>query len=103
MRDIYERILQLPDDRKDEFLQAIGNDNLADMGRAKIENWSLIPFKGGTLIGDCIEHSQQPQMVKLDIQTSTVRFIDRREGGFAITRNTIYDLVGPEVSINGGN
>lgn len=98
---IEEKIDQLSDEQR-AALDAALNEHVVhtnDLARGTIVTWSYIPYKGGTIIGDCASHSTRPDLVRPDIQTSTVLFIDRRDGGFAITRNTFYDLVGEEVTL----
>lgn len=99
MTETIEHKIENLDERNRALLHAaIGERPLTEFARGRITSWSLIPFKGGTLIGDVVEHTD-PKLVKADMQTSTVLFIDRREDGFAVTRNTIYDLDGAEVTV----
>lgn len=81
-------------------LNEIAPEEVQDKQRGKLENWSYLEgyAPGPKLVGDVIEHDD-PRKIGQDMTTTTVSFIDRREDGLAITRNTVYLLVGREVTV----
>lgn len=95
---IEDKIANLSHGQQQELLGALDGRELSTLSQGRITSWSLIPFKGGTLIGDITEHTDR-SMVRADMQTTAVLFIDRREDGFAVTRNTVYHLDGAEVTV----
>jgi len=65
--------------------------------KGRIENWFVMPGGDDRLAGDIREHYDQ-RKVGTDAITSKVRHLDR-EHRFAITENSIYELVGDEVTL----
>lgn len=69
-----------------------------DLPRAKIDAWFQGKWHGNpVLFGDIIEHAS-PTKVGQDARTSTLRYVDT-VNKFAISQNTIYELLGEEVQV----
>lgn len=71
-------------------------DRTGDMPHGRIENWFVMPG-GKRLAGDITEHDIS-RKVGVDAMTSELLHIDKANK-FAITENSIYELVGEEVTV----